>query len=203
MKKLSRILITLMLVAVALFGVVGCNANTQSDLQSKIDELQGQIEELNDRIAEMEDEFERKSDLLKDNLKSGFYSLKNAYDMGLLTRDDLMSIAYYHNGGRRYNEEIMPEDYSPQPKTPEVLSENTELKIKETAAKEFREKYNVEYAKAEGFTITEYYGTYGGYVAVVIKDNYTGGVWSPIPETYPLAGVEFQIRSENFIRLWR
>ena len=41
------------------------------------------------------------------------YSLREAYENGLLTKEELMSIAYYHNGGRRFIEAIMCEDYTP------------------------------------------------------------------------------------------
>ena len=46
-----------------------------------------------------------------------FYSLQEAYEAGYLTKEEIMSIAYYHNGGRVYNEEIMSEEYTPIPKT--------------------------------------------------------------------------------------
>ena len=45
-----------------------------------------------------------------------FYSLQEAYEAGYLTKEEIMSIAYYHNGGRVYNEEIMSEEYTPIPK---------------------------------------------------------------------------------------
>ena len=46
-----------------------------------------------------------------------FYNLQEAYEGDMLTREELMSIAYYHNGGRQYNEEIMGEEYTPIPKS--------------------------------------------------------------------------------------
>ena len=46
-----------------------------------------------------------------------FYSLQEAYEAGYLTKEEIMSIAYYHNGGRVYNEEIMSEEYTPIPKS--------------------------------------------------------------------------------------
>ena len=39
-----------------------------------------------------------------------FYTLEEAYEAGILTHDELMSIAYYHNGGTRGNEAIMGEE---------------------------------------------------------------------------------------------
>lgn len=131
-----------------------------------------------------------------------FYTLQEAYENGWLTQADLMSIAYYHNGGRAHNEEIMDEDYEPTPKSPEVLSKWTESKIKMAAAKEYRGKeYNIKDAKARGFTITEYCGTYGDCVAVMMKDNYSDGpaiVWTDI-----VAGVNIYYGDGRTMKIWR
>lgn len=67
----------------------------------------------------------------KDGLETGegtFYTLQKAYDEGYLTKEEIMSIAYYHNGSRVHNEEIMSEEYTPIPKTPQELSEETSKK---------------------------------------------------------------------------
>ena len=50
-----------------------------------------------------------------------FYTVTQAYEKGYLTREQVMSIAYYNNNGCRGNEEIMVEDYQPLPKIPEEL----------------------------------------------------------------------------------
>ncbi|HIX09879.1 MAG TPA: hypothetical protein H9683_06830 [Firmicutes bacterium] len=60
-----------------------------------------------------------------------------------------MSIAYYHNEGREYNEEIIPEDFQPVPLVP--LDEETEAAIIRT--------YLEEYSKEA--SIVSYMGTYG------------------------------------------
>ena len=131
-----------------------------------------------------------------------FYTLQEAYDNGWLTQADLMSIAYYHNGGRAHNEEIMSEDYAPAPKSPEVLSKWTESRIKRAAAKEYRgREYKIKDAKARGFTITAYYGTYGDCVAIMMKDKYTGEpavVWTDV-----VAGVNIYYGSGRTIKVWR
>lgn len=129
-----------------------------------------------------------------------FYTLQEACDNGWLTQADLMSIAYYHNGGRWHNEEIMSEDYVPAPKTPEVLSKKTELKIKNTAAKDYRENYNINDAEADGFRITEYCGTYNGCVAIMMRDDYSGTagvVW-----TDTIAGVNIYYNSGRTMQIW-
>ena len=54
-----------------------------------------------------------------------FYTLQQAYENHWLTQEDLKSIAYYHNVGIAGNEEVMGENYQPQPKTPEILDKIT------------------------------------------------------------------------------
>ena len=130
-----------------------------------------------------------------------FYTLQEAYDNGYLTRENLMSIAYYKNGGRRYNESIMPEDYAPIPKDPEELSESTSLRIRSTAAADWNAEYPDDDATAEDFWIDYYYGTYGNCVAVMMRDNLsgtTGVVWIGI-----VADVSFSYNSGKEIRVWR
>jgi hypothetical protein len=92
---------------------------------------------------------------------SKFYSLQEAYDQGLLTHEDLQSIAYYHNGGYfDVNEEFTgwgyDENFTPVPKTPEILNVETENKIKELQAYNLRTREPN--ATAENVAIIEYYG---------------------------------------------
>lgn len=92
-----------------------------------------------------------------------FYSLQEAYDEGIITYDDLLSIAYYQNGGTVGNEKVMGANYVPQPKTPEELAILTRYKIKATAANSI--------ADYKRITVDVYYGTYGGAVAVMWSDS--------------------------------
>ena len=62
--------------------------------------------------------------------KGTFYTLQEAYDNGWLNQEQLLSIAYYHQGTEG-NEELMGENYTPIPKTPDMLSEELELEIKQ------------------------------------------------------------------------
>ena len=146
-----------------------------------------------------------------DNGKNGsetgegtFYTLQKAYDEGYLTKEEIMSIAYYHNGGRVYNEEIMSEEYTPIPKTPQELSEETVNKIKENAAYEYNSEHNHETkATADGFTIVHYYGTYDGAVAVIVTHSYLGD--SPavvVDNSYSVAGVIFHYWTYNHIQIY-
>ena len=219
-KKLCIIFTALVLGIVMVFGVAGCNVGS-SEFQKKIDDLQSQVAEMEDKLGErdatiedlkeqikkQEEEIEQLEKELEEEKMNGkepvgaFYTVKEAYENGWLTQEDLLSIAYYHNGGRAYNEEIMSETYQPAPKMPEVLSEETELKIKITATKECREKENIKYAEVDGFTITQYYGTYGNCVAVMMIDNYSDFMTVELTDT--VAGVNFYYPYVNLIKIWR
>lgn len=180
MKKLSSI-IALLLGIVAMFSIAGCGSGTQSGLQNDSE----------NKIDEMD---------TKESVGT-FYTLHEAYDNGWITQSDLMSIAYYHNDGRAHNEDIMSEDYMPSPKMPEILSGSTELKIKNTAAKDFNEKNNITYAEAEGFKITDYCGTYGDCVAIMLTDDYSGT--TGVEWTDSVAGINIYYNSGREIQIWR
>ncbi len=55
MKKISVIIITLLLVIVTLFGFAGCGSDNQSESQNKIDELQSKIQELENKLSELDE----------------------------------------------------------------------------------------------------------------------------------------------------
>lgn len=132
-----------------------------------------------------------------------FYSLKEAYEAGYLTYDDVMSIAYYQNGGRRYNESVMDEDYTPQPREPQGLSEKTSLRIRNTAAHNYRNNIHADApeAVADDFNIIRYYGTYGDCVAVMMTDNYTGYTQALWEDT--IADIVVFYYNGNSIIVWR
>ena len=58
-KKLKIVLIALFLAIIMVFGVAGCNASSQNDLQSTIDNLQSQIAEMEDQIRERDKKIEQ------------------------------------------------------------------------------------------------------------------------------------------------
>lgn len=217
MCKTKKVIILLLLAVVLVFSVAGCNTGT-NELESKIDNLQSRLEELNGKLSEMErlqEELSEMNDKLTDmegqieqlekelaEQSSGtLYTLQEAYDNGWLSQEDLMCIAYYSNGGRELNEEIMSEDYAPAPKTPEELSSLTELKIKYAAVKACEDKYDKTNVKSENFIITHYYGTYGDCIAVSTRNIYS---------YYPGVVFEESIGDVNFwhiggreIKIWR
>lgn len=132
-----------------------------------------------------------------------FYTLEEAYEAGFLTRDDLMSIAYYHNGGREHNESIMDEEYAPKPRVPQELSEEMSSKIRNTAAYDYRndEFMNAPEAVADDFQIIEYCGTYNDCVAIMMTDNYTG--YTGALRTDVIAEISFSYNDGNEIKIWR
>jgi len=97
--------------------------------------------------------------------KGHFYSLKEAYDKGLLTQDELKSLAYYYNDGSD------DEDFVPKLKVPEILSNDTEKRIKETYLSD-KVKKDYPNATISGIRIIEYYGVYNDCIAVFVVDEY-------------------------------
>ena len=153
-----------------------------------------------------------------------FYSLTEAYEEGLITYEDLLSIAYYKNGGTRRNETLMGEDYEPIPKEP--LDEEVEWRIKETVAEKWRKKgkeelkskgkelkegdpldeillsvYKAELnASVDDVTIRGYYGTYGDCIAVMMEDafsSYATAIWFD-----EIAGVILHYSDGNQIKVY-
>ena len=136
----------------------------------------------------------------KGDIEAGtFYTVTEAYENGWLTREEVMSIAYYHNGGNRYNEDIMDENYTPLPKTPKVLSKKTENSIKQTHLN--RHYQGEDYAELSGVRIDMYYGTYNGCVAVFISDEYSGTTGAEWVEE--VAGISISYNSGKRIDIWR
>ena len=129
-----------------------------------------------------------------------FYSLKGAYEEGLLSYDDLMSIAYHHNGGRRCNETVMAEGYAPKPKDPQELDDETSSRIRNTAAYDCREEYEIK-ASADDFTIIEYCGTYNDCVAVMMTDKYFS--YTEALEQDVIADIVFSYNNGNKILIWK
>lgn len=139
-----------------------------------------------------------------DEIYGELYDLKEAYEAGWLTKEDLMSIAYYHNGGREGNEDLMAEDFEPIPKTP--LSEETESAIKETAANDLRndKKSPIPDADASKFVILEYCGTYGNCYAVRLNSPYFEFPAVIIDEWVDIGGVvRIHYKSHTLIEIWK
>ena len=137
-----------------------------------------------------------------------FYTLQEAYDNGFLTQEDLMSIAYYHNGtifngstGRYGNEEIMPEDYVPKSKMPEELSMETRNAICKTYFDKYYGPNNLDNVRLNDIGIgKDYYGTYNKCVVVKVwVDNYP--VTDDVNE-YIIGGVKICYTNGKRISVW-
>lgn len=127
-----------------------------------------------------------------------FHSVREAYESGLLTKEDVMSIAYYHNGGRSGNEAVMSEGYEPQEKG--ELDEGVALKIRQSAAYDYRSKGLDDEAETDGFTIIEYCGTYGNCVAVMMENIYGG--FSEALGVQEIDGIKIYYNSGNRMKIW-
>ena len=189
------------LVMASLVGIAFCFAgcgNTEStleELKQSIQNLQGQIAEQTEALEKLKgenttlsgklDELKETNKQLQEQLEDAqykinapygnYYSLETAYKYKYLTRENLLEIAYIQNGGREYNEEIMPEDYAPE--SPE-LTKDTERKITESEAFYYLHEGDTTYSKVEYATIYKYHGRYenGSTAAYVALISPRGGV---------------------------
>ncbi|MDE6411278.1 MAG: hypothetical protein K2L02_01925 [Clostridia bacterium] len=129
-----------------------------------------------------------------------FYTLEEAYKYGWLSKNDLKSIAYYHNGGRKGNEGVMSKNYTPKPKTPEVLDDATTMAIKQAY-------YDVHTAKGYLPTITldevgfRYYGWYNG--CAVIKIGYRNMPVSDVLVEEKVGGIKVSYSEDWVLSVWR
>lgn len=129
-----------------------------------------------------------------------FYTLQEAYEGGMLTREELMSIAYYHNGGRQYNEEIMGEEYTPIPKEPAELSAVIVQAIKQTYWNDHFSESNPDKIALSDIS-TQYFGCYNGSIAV--KLYYDGMPLSDVIYTKDVYGICFRYTSDVPVLLWK
>lgn len=158
MSKLKKVFIAFILGIVMVFGIVGCDAGTTKESQSKKDNVQSQVDEAEKELGGKSPEEEESA--------GKFYTLQEAYDNGWLKQEDLMSIAYYHNGGRPHNEEIMSEIYKPVDKFPKSLSKGMDLSIRQTMLNNLNSEYPSNNFELEQIGFYAYYGSYNGVVAI-------------------------------------
>ena len=151
MKKLFCALVLTILSSFMLFTFVGCNDNGTE-------------------VGRNENESEVELPL------SVLYWIEEAYANGLITNDDLRSIAYYYNG------ENATTDFVPLPKNPETLSEQTIKKIQQTYYDKVFDGNSD--ATVDDVNIAGYYGTYNGYVIIEINASCVSGIGGD-PLYYP------------------
>ena len=128
-----------------------------------------------------------------------FYSLEEAYENGWLTQEDILSIAYYYNQGTDGNEELMGENYAPNPMVPETLDEERVNQIKRTY---LNEVIAMPEGTLEHVIIRAYYGTYDESVVIDITDDYHGYDYVFEPE-HEIGGVLFYHYVGACLRVWR
>jgi len=106
-----------------------------------------------------------------EEFKGQFYTLKEAYEMGLLTHDDLVQIADYHHHNVKNEESI---------------DAQTEYKLRVAWANTLTERGTYNYCFPNGLTVEDvvrlrYYGVYNGAVVVLFfpalqSDGWTGSM---------------------------
>ncbi len=112
----------------------------------------------------------------KASTQSTLCGIEEAYANGLISKDDLRSIAYYYNG------EDVAIDFILIPKTPESLSKDTIKKIKQTYYDKVSDGKSG--ATVDDVNIAGYYGTYNGCVIVEINASCVSGIGGD-PIYYP------------------
>jgi hypothetical protein len=109
----------------------------------------------------------------------------------------LESIAYYQNGGSG------DETFSPIPKDPEELSDETENAIKETRVYDIRNDSQnpIKRAKTDDVSISRYYGTYNTCVAVMLDEAYY--CYTDALRDITIDGIPFHYKDGNNILVWK
>ena len=117
-----------------------------------------------------------------------FFSLQEAYDDGMITVEDLQSIANHQNNG------TAPDN---------TLSVEVVKAIKETAVFSLRNNNPNPYPEAmvDDVTINRYYGTYNNCVVVMINDVYSE--YSANLKDVDVAGVIIHYYNGNRIIIWK
>ena len=91
-----------------------------------------------------------------------FYNLITAYEEGLITKEDLKSIACYYNG-----KEV--DGFNPKPMNPEKIDKRSQKLIKKMYLEKILDGKKTNINKVQ---IYNYYGNYNGNIALTISDDY-------------------------------
>lgn len=138
-----------------------------------------------------------------------FYTLQEAYNLGYLTLDDVKSIAYYQNNGLEWFSEgegeymtykSKPSKFYPIAKNPKELDTDLQSLIKKDWVDYLRIKSNIRGIKAKDILITNYYGTYNGYTAIML-DGY--GFFTQAIRYVTIEDVVIRYNDGNSIRIWK
>ncbi len=96
-------------------------------------------------------------------IQPGFYRLQEAYDLGLIDKQDLQNIAHYHNSGV-FDEE----GFVPTPKDPETLTDEQTQELLAAFTQARKEGLKNEPDDMEYF-VEKYYGTYNGHIVAMFR----------------------------------
>ena len=123
-----------------------------------------------------------------------FIELLKAFDLGLITIQDLENVAYYFNA----SQDIVS-DFVPLPKEPSVLNKNTQKTLKNTYRIQYLNKPRANMSKIH---IDAYFGFYSGFISVYMIDSYRN--YDVIfHDELNLGGVVFYNCAPGFIRFWQ
>ncbi len=107
--------------------------------------------------------------------------LDDAYRLGILSHDDLLKIAEYHNNNKEYAGSI---------------NQNTEIKIKTAYLKELSDNSKT----IDDVDIMKYYGVYNNCYVIMLTNNFSDCL--PVERIVSIAGVEFHYPNGNYIVVW-
>ena len=145
------------------------------------------------------------SEKLEEKSYGEFYLLREAFEYGCLTQEDLKSIAYYQFGGNSQNEEIISDTFVPQEQG--EIPKDIDWKIRATEACNHRNRKPESNVKAKDYYIKNYFGCYNGFY-VVIVDFSSSTTLSPDEvlgfEYYEVYKVTFYYHFYyGYIRVWK
>lgn len=170
MRNIKRWLF-IMLGTMMIFGLVCCSVDTDistshSSIGSEIDSSSSEMtnsEDYSSIGSEMSDSTTENTEDVKTDLGE-FYTLQEAYAVGLLKKEDIQIIANYHNNNQ----------------TLEFFDEQLVAKIKDLFAKELRENSNKFLAiTSEEIVLTKFYGVYGNCYVVLLDYGYSTEEYIP------------------------
>ena len=126
-----------------------------------------------------------------------FYTLQEAFDQGFLTENDLKSIAYYNNGGRKNNEDKIEEDFVPQPLNPKTIPADIQKSIKSDYIY-YNEKLDNKTKDSE-VKIKYYYGKYNDSYIVILKGPFG---YTADDKYFSVDGYKFYYTQSEY-KVWR
>ena len=126
-----------------------------------------------------------------------FYTLQEACDQGFITENDLKSIAYYNNGGRKNNEDKIAEDFAPQPLNPETIPADIQKYVKSDYIYYNDKLENTE--KDSSVRIKNYYGSYNDAYVLTLCGPFS---YAAVIKDFSVSGYKFYYTQEEFM-VWR